>query len=296
MTLGDVKGSKAGGPPFSNENACFLAKLADLRLSGLLPGLLETDGFLEADTRAWGCCGGSGFRERQETSFAKASVLSCDLSRRLRMVRDIYARYAASFPEDKLSLSPPSQALGPFLERLRLISSKGSRLGLCLLSAEGMVSPITFWQVALTAAWRFGLTAHVVDLKKTEIKDFLPSRARDVPQIILVEGVARLWEPAMAERFELLVQYCYGGLIPLFIRVTSSPEASSAQRSGARPAAGNPGSPAAQPKGPSSLKAAFGARIARARTQITANVLSADVSSKLRATTSGIDSWLGSSF
>ena len=283
MTSGVAKESNKAGASPRTALDCLLPKLKDPRLSGLVPGLRETEGFLDVDPLVWACCQGTGFRERQDRSSLGSSVLSCHLSRRLRMVRELYHRFEQTYPEDSLKLAVQGHVLAPFLERLRLIASKDATLGLCLPTQEGATSPISMWQAALMASWRFGLKVHVADLEKTNIKDLLPLRTNDPIQAVFVEGVRRLWDPTIAERFELLVQYCYGGLIPLFLGVTLPPKA--AQVSATQPGSGT------------SLKSAFSARIAKARTKLVASTaLSADCAGKLRATTAGVESLIALSF
>jgi hypothetical protein len=283
MTSGAAKGSnKAGASPRPSLD-CLLPKLKDSRLSGLVPGLRETEGFLDVDPLVWACCQGTGFRERQDLSSLGSSVRSCHLSRRLRMVRELYHRFEQTYPEDSLKLAVPGQVLAPFLDRFRLIASKETTLGLCLPTQEGATSPVSMWQVAFMASWRFGLKVHVADLEKTSIKHLLPPPADDPIQVVFVEGVRRLWDPTIAERFELLVQYCYGGLIPLFLGVTLPPKAAQASPT--------------QAKSGTSLKSAFGARIAKARNKLVASTaLSADCAGKLRATTAGVEGLIDLSF
>jgi hypothetical protein len=130
------------------------------------------------------------------------------------------------------------------------------------------------------AAWRFGFKGHVVDLAKTESNRLLPSSGKEAPAIVLVDNVDRLWDPGAAERFELIVQYAYNALVPLFISVVplANPRESSA--------------PFSKASGPSSIKGAFSARISKAKTNLALSALSPDCQPKLRSTTSGVDNWL----
>jgi hypothetical protein len=180
--------------------------------------------------------------------------------------------------------------LAPFLERLCLIAKGATHLGLCLMpprpsdiassAKAGVDAPISLWQVALMAAWRFGLKGHVIDLVKTDANRLLPPHGRESPKILFIENVDRLWDPVAAERFELVVQYAYNAMVPLFISVSSQ-----SQSIGDSPP---------RASGPSSLKGAFSVRIARAKSNLATSALSPDCIPKLRSTTSGIDLWLRS--
>lgn len=271
---------------------CLVRQLAEPRLHGLAPGLCEKDGLLVIDQAVWGCCGGSGFREvLADKGGSPSTMVACDLAHRLRLAQDIHANYLRLYPESPLSVTVGAKILAPYLERLCLIARGVSHLGLCLMAPEpseasrqatkGSDHPISLWQVAIMAAWRFGLKGHVVDLAKSDSSRLLPTAGQESPRVMFVENVDRLWDAVAAERFELVVQYAYNAMVPLFVSVaqTATPQ--------------EKGASAAKVSGPSSLKGAFSARIARAKSNLALSALSPDCQPKLRATTSGVDVWLG---
>lgn len=292
MTSGAGKGSdnRHHGAQ-AQRSACLVRQLAEPRLHGLAPGLCEKDGLFEIDRAVWGCCLGSGFREvLPEKTGAPSTMVRCDLASRLRLAQGIHSQYRSLFPETPLSLTVGAKTLAPYLERLSLIVKGASHRGVCQISlpaspiapqvGSGSAPTISLWQVALTAAWRFGLKCHVVDLSKTESDRLLPPSTKEAPQLIFIDRVDRLWDPAVAERFELVVQYAYNALAPLFISVLPLANAPHST------------SPFGKASGSSSVKGAFSARISKAKANLALSALSPDCQPKLRSTTSGVDIWL----
>jgi hypothetical protein len=296
MTSGAGKESdnrRSGGSQAGRFN-CLVGQLGEPRLHGLVPGLCEKDGLFTIDRAVWVCCEGSGFREVfPERQGSPSTMVSCDLAHRLRLAQDIHAQYLKHYSESPFRLNVGPKPLAPYLERLCLIAKGATHLGLCIMPPRpsdvassvkaGAASPVSLWQVALMAAWRFGLKGHVVDLAKTNANRLLPAAGKESPKILYIENVDRLWDPVAAERFELVVQYAYNAMIPLFISVNSLSQ--------------SPDIGASTPRasGPSSLKGAFSVRIARAKSNLAVSALSPDCTPKLRSTTTGIDMWLKSS-
>lgn len=295
MTSGAGKGSnnrRSGGTQSGGRSHCLVGQLGEPRLHGLAPGLCEKDGLLAIDRAIWVCCGGSGFREvLAERQGSPSTVVACDLAHRLKLAQEIHAEFLRLNPDSPLRLVVGPKPLAPYLERLCLIAKGATHLGLCLMppfSPDMAISPkavvdasISLWQVALMAAWRFGLKGHVVDLVKTDANRLLPPTGRESPKVLFVGNVDRLWDPVVAERLELVVQYAYNSMVPLFMSVSSNSLAT--------------GDSTPRPSGTSSLKGAFSARLARAKSNLALSALSPDCIPKLRSTTSGIDMWLRSS-
>jgi hypothetical protein len=89
--------------------------------------------------------------------------------------------------------------------------------GLAKIRQEKEESPSFLWGVAAAAIWRYGLHVHMVTLGKS-----LPLPDHDglkKLQLILVEGVDRLWDPRQADDFEQVIALGDRGQLPVWIEI-----------------------------------------------------------------------------
>ncbi len=202
---------------------CLLAGLADPAIKEWLPALTVTDGAIELDAARSSCCGGTGARWTSATN----TTLTCDLRGRLAAVRRLGGRYYATWGQDGVGLraalqSPVAQVA---LHRLAAIAAGTNAKGLAYFAGGPKARQPSVWSLAASAAWRFGLDAHVVTLDRGKgsvvLPQILPSAQRRT--VLFVENAQRLWHSPVAEELERLVAFAYGALIPLWVefRVTA---------------------------------------------------------------------------
>lgn len=258
--------------PRGNPAPCALACLADPRLQGLAPGLTIDHGRADADPRVFACCEAKGIR----LLFDQDVTESCSLGRRLKGVRSLLARASSrrDGPIEALEpLSPSDQAAT--LKRLAAIAAGASRKGLAFVSGTGEGQPaVSMLSVAVAAAWRFGLTPHLVRVGVGESRELYPPKTdRDAGlPVLLLEGLDALWEPMQLETLEAVIGYAYRSMTPLFVTVKLPPD---------RPSA-------SEGAGPRLTRGAFSSKIAGVKARSPARWLSPDGLSKWPAVTDGL--------
>ena len=81
--------------------------------------------------------------------------------------------------------------------------------------------PSLFWWLAVMAIWRYDVEVHWVHLHKTPASALLPMQETETGRrrLMIVEGVAKLWDGAVASRFGTLVSWCDLAGVPMWLDV-----------------------------------------------------------------------------
>lgn len=214
-----MKGNAAAQP------SCVLAMLGQERLRGALPGLVLTDDGPVPAPGQLSCCGGRGIRFDADVSEAKR----CDVRRRIERVRKLmYALRVVS--EGKRDLAQEAAScdavhLNAAVRRFAATARRDCDRGLAIPIGPEAVQPdgkrsVSLWALAAAGIWRFGLDVQVLVLGRQSKGNF-PAflTGAQAPQILMVEGVDRLWDPLLADEFEALVGYAYKSMLPLWIEL-----------------------------------------------------------------------------
>ena len=225
---------------------CLLSSLAHPRLGGVLLGLALVEGRLEPRPTHFSCCGGRGLRLSPDA----ATTYSCKMGERLHETRRIAQLLASSSGSDLAAALPAemrlSLGLPQALESLHLIAKSASKRGLAWIESppaqaadsanlhsgaqsgapsgselrpQATSAYPSIWSIALAAAWRFGFKVHFVQLHGSPSVDLLPSQDKAAPDLICIARASSFWDPHTAERFETLINYAYGALIPVFLQI-----------------------------------------------------------------------------
>ena len=237
-----MRGDKSQ-PPLQE---CLLSSLAHPRLGGVLPGLALVEGRLEPRPTHFSCCGGRGLRLSPDAT----TTYSCNMGERLHETRRIAQLLANLSGTDLAASLPgemrPSLGLPLALESLHLIAKAASKRGLGWIESPPAQAPDSLslksgaqsgapsgsgsrpqasslhpsmWSIALAAAWRFGLKVHIIQLQGTPSADLLPAQDKAAPDLICIARAGSFWDPHTVERFETLINYAYGALIPVFLQI-----------------------------------------------------------------------------
>ncbi len=265
---------RAAAPTAPSLPGCSLPALADPRLAGALPGLAFTEGRLTPVPASFGCCSGSGMRLLPDCD----TSVRCTLGERLRQVRLLIEKHLRQHGETGRPLAQAlatSRNLGAVLQRLAALSLQREARGLTFAAEEGVPKLVSVWAVALAAAWRFGLTPHVVTLGTPGRTALLPPPGAPAPHLVCIESAAGLWDQQTADQLDVLVGYCYGSMTPLFLDLVL------------------PAAPVAAPAvGPQQARLGIQQRIQAHKARSSLSLLTADCLSKISGVTDGLAPWI----
>jgi hypothetical protein len=79
------------------------------------------------------------------------------------------------------------------------------------------------WLMALSTIWRSGVDVHVVSLGKSNDAQLLPAStfATESRGVVLVEQKAPLWQARTAFDFDVIINWCEGAAVPLWVDLSS---------------------------------------------------------------------------
>jgi len=184
-------------------------------LSGLSLGLAFTkEQVLSLSPQMFPCCRGNGFAW-DDTS---CGYHACNLKARLFRVQDLLNRYQRYFPNSTRfphQVTPAwshqiLQELASVFDNVRppaSVSYTSQRTQASLL-----------WSKAFAAVWRFGMDVRVTRLTEFNALELSQlTAASDKPFAIFIDQVDKLWDPAIVEALEYIVQQAYNAQTYLWI-------------------------------------------------------------------------------
>ena len=224
-------------------DSCYVKNLASN--GGNLPiaaGLSVSSGALRWDPGILGCCDGQGYRLSRPNELQR-----CDLRPRLATLAQLQRRCIAASSAvgaDNLDFKAMQLPLARDLYRgLRRIIEPKTHLPSAKSLAVGQIyhelptrNPSTkdlgnphrlvlgqSWLLAFTAAWHFGLKPHVVTIGTTKAQDLLPKDRESPGQLMIINGLAKLWQADHLHDFELVVSYAYNSALTLWLGLEEAP-------------------------------------------------------------------------
>lgn len=200
-------------------NSCLLKCLENPRFSGILTGLDLAGDVAMPIPKEFKCCSGSALRLA-----ADSSVVRCGLTQRLQTVQELLRNFEANWGRQWLPAVHGLPLATGHVQWLANYTAGHDLKGRCLEGLREPPRPGAVWAVALAAAWRFGLRAHVVTMGATKPAGFFPKEPKPDDQrrlVFFVERVDKLWVPERAFDFETLVSWCDRSAVPLWIEVLS---------------------------------------------------------------------------
>lgn len=168
---------------------------------------LKLKGDLEKDVSILKCCQGSGCRLSPNLEVSR-----CHLDKRLSNTKAIFESYKSEYLNHlKPSLSAEQKQ---FVRNWLSSPQKGYMMN---HPASG---PSQLWDIAAFAAWQGELKARVLRFSTFKDTDLYP--ADSDCDLLLVEGVDRLWLPEKALEFSLIIDFAFARAIPLWVSMVQS--------------------------------------------------------------------------
>lgn len=198
-----------------SQGACVLHNLDNPLLSGLSLGLsFSKEQTLSLSPQMFPCCQGNGFAWDDQARGYHA----CNLKARLFRLQDLLNRYQRSFPN---SPRHPYQVTAAWSHQILLELAgvfRHDRPPAAVSYTSQRNQPSLLWSKAFAAVWRFGM-----DVRIARLTDFDPlelsrlTAGSDKPFAIFIDQVDKLWDPAIVEAVEFVVQQTYNAQAFLWI-------------------------------------------------------------------------------
>jgi hypothetical protein len=187
--------------------SCVLQNLDNPLLSGLSLGLSFTkDQSLSLSPQMFPCCQGNGFAwdDRQRGYHA------CSLKGRIFRLQDLLSRYQKAFPnQTRFPYQVTAAWSHQILQELAGVF-RHDRLPATVSYTSQKTQPSLLWSKAFASVWRFGM-----DVRFARLTDFNPVELQrltaetDKPFAIFIDQIDKLWDPAIIEAIEYVVQQVY---------------------------------------------------------------------------------------
>ncbi len=187
--------------------SCILRSLDNPLLSGLALGLTSTkEGALSISPQFFPCCTGQGLSWNSRLN----GYHVCALKARLAKLDELMKTYAACFPNSTRFPFQVTPAWSNQILQELAGTFKHDRLPANVTYANQKTQPSLLWSKAFAAIWRFGM-----DVRFARITSFNPSelsaltKSSDKPFAIFIDQVDKLWDPAVLEAVEYVIQQTY---------------------------------------------------------------------------------------
>ncbi|MBC7531109.1 MAG: hypothetical protein H7318_05975 [Oligoflexus sp.] len=198
-----------------SQGPCVLHNLDNPLLSGLSLGLAFTkEQTLSLSPQMFPCCKGNGFAWDDNARGYHA----CNLKARLFRVQDLLNCYQRAFPNTSRFPYQVTPAWShQILQELAGVF-RHDRLPASVSYTSQRNQASLLWSKAFAAVWRFGM-----DVRIARLTDFNPIKltqltaASDKPFAIFIDQVDKLWDPAIVEAVEFVVQQTYNSQAFLWI-------------------------------------------------------------------------------
>lgn len=198
---------------------CFIKQLKR-NFSDSLIGIQIVEGRAQLWSRAFSCC----YRKDLKSLSSNFGISLCGAEKRLSKVNEILQQFENTW-EQKFPFYEQRNSVyvNGFIDSL-IKSQCSLSKGFAFNSKAGKHKPSpSIWIMAIAAAWRFGIEAHVVTLGKASSDQILP-RVPDHKIVMLVEQQDPLRFPHVAFDFSTIVNWCEGAMIPMWIDVLQESE------------------------------------------------------------------------
>lgn len=238
-------------------------------LNGLGLGLsFQDDGQVLPQSGLYPCCQASGGAWDEALSAHR----SCQLKGRLLRVQRLMAQFKRSWPDAQRGPQQVAPQVGAQILQELAAVFRHDQAPATLAINQARQQPSLIWSKALASAWRFGVETRVFNLQDRDPKSLAAFTAETRgPSAWFLEQVDKLWDPALAETFEFIVQRAYNAEAFLWIDLHVE--------TGARQLSEGPQD--------NSVKATLSRRIAKLRQQHPLDCISRDCLSRLQSLVGG---------
>lgn len=202
---------------------CVLTSLANPNLNGLLIGLKWVPGTrqFELDDRYFPCCHAIGTQNVEasvEISPRPGLVARCELRKRIEMVNNIVDLFFSYWPKE--TQLPQQESMSSEARLLANVSDavKGYQPQASLLSGHHRTAS-HLWLMALTCAWRFGLSVHIVNARMVSTISLPMNKLAHGRFAIFIEQMDKMWDSVRAQSISSLVHFAYNSNALLWIEV-----------------------------------------------------------------------------
>jgi hypothetical protein len=179
----------------------------------LFDGLIIKGNELGIDTSYLSCCKGSGFHFSGDVTkdIGTGHVYSCDIKKRHSETLNFFTRYKKHFPTKSMVGLSGEQI--SFLANWADNFSNGLRQGQAIQIENSQNS--IMWPIALYFIWHKGIRVKTVYLEKEFESDIFDGIDRY--DLVLLDGVAKLYDQSQMIKLDRLINYCYSSEIPLWV-------------------------------------------------------------------------------
>lgn len=208
--------------------SCLLSSFLIPQLKTPLPGVrFNAQGDAEIITQLFSCCQGGGFyyhQHREAYSRCQLHSRLQKLNRLCQLFRKIWGKplagkalLAATVEPDFLPWVLKHREQQPALKG-RVFSS----------STPANEPSYGLWAMAMMTVWRLGLDVHMLTLGKSGDAELLPPAtfAQECAGVVFIEQKAPFWQPGSAFDFDVIINWCEGATIPLWVDVCVDPSKS----------------------------------------------------------------------
>jgi hypothetical protein len=211
-------------------HSCVLKMLENPMLSGILLGLDwdDTD-LVKKDKDFFLCCGGEG-RFEPVPGYAQFCSLNMRLAQTQKLMASAARAWGPTFVKSLFQV--PAKTSLRILDKVSGMI-KGYMPQCSLLQGKSPSEPLLY-MFAAACLWRLGMKVQVVSFHKAagDISKSIDPGA----QVIFVEKVSGLWDPAKAAALDFFIAAAYHKNLYLWVELVSQPED---LRAGATVAAGS---------------------------------------------------------
>lgn len=196
---------------------CFLIQQRGMRFSNPLIGLkLSENGQAQLCKQAFSCC-----VQTEGRLDPKGRLFVCDVQKRLQKVQKIIDLYQSVWKKPFPGFRVPSGSMvHSFFDHFASKANGSERGAFFSTGFRADAGSLQIWYMALVTAWRFDLEPHVVSLGKSTIDQIIPKVKGDhCRSVIFVEQIKSLRFIHIEQDLELLVGWCEGAMVPLWMDV-----------------------------------------------------------------------------
>lgn len=208
---------------------CFLKRLENVdsnfnpsvkrsdEASRLFEGLILKKGELSLDKSFFNCCSGSGTafipadEKDKKPEYGTGNVLRCNLTKKFSKISSLFEQHKNLFSDKEMKSLGVEQL--DFLNGWASSFKRGEKFG----QAIQIDNPINsvMWPIAFFFAWHKGFNPKIVYLEKNMDNEIFDGIEKH--DMVLLDGIHKLWEPSEQLKIDRLINFCYGAEVPLWV-------------------------------------------------------------------------------
>ncbi len=207
--------------------SCILRNLDNPLLSGLALGLTASkDGPLAVSPQFFPCCSGNG----QAWDQRRSGYHICSLKARMSRLHDLMGLYARYYPDTaRLPFQVTPAWANQILQELAGVFKRDTLPGSISYSSQ-KAQPSLLWSKAFASIWRFGMDVRMARLTAFDPEELMRlTRTSDKPIAIFIDQIDKLWDPAILEALEYVIQQAYNAEAFLWLEFYHEPSISESE-------------------------------------------------------------------